>query len=84
MAQAMGVDVRGLNKLQASDKWFDEVERLLKDLNIQTGNLKKRFGMTKADCVHIVKNQYDNDFCMQGNPRDYNYEETLALLESQL
>jgi alcohol dehydrogenase class IV len=84
LAQAMGVDTRNLSKLQASDKWFDEVERLLKDLNVQTGNLARRFGMTKEDCAHIVKNQYDNDFCMQGNPRDYNYEETLALLQSQL
>ncbi len=84
MAQAMGVDTRGMTKMQASDKWFDEVERLLKDLKIQTGNLNKQFGLTKEDCAHIVKYQYSNDFAAEGNPRDYHYEECLSLLESLL
>jgi alcohol dehydrogenase class IV len=84
MAAAMGVDTRGMTKMQASDKWFDEVERLLKDLNIQTGNLNKQFGLTKEECAHIVKYQYSNDFAVEGNPRDYNYDECLALLTSLL
>jgi len=84
MAAAMGVDTRGMTKMQASDKWFDEVERLLKDLNIQTGNLNKQFGMTKEDCAHIIKFQYSNDFAAEGNPREYKYEECLSLFESIL
>jgi formaldehyde dismutase / methanol dehydrogenase len=84
MARAMGVDTRGMTKMQASDKWFDEVERLLKDLTIQTGNLNKQFGLTKEDCAHIVKFQYSNDFAAEGNPREYKYEECLSLFESLL
>ena len=84
MARAMGVDTRGMTKMQASDKWFDEVERLLKDLNIQTGNLNKQFGLKKEDCAHIVKFQYSNDFAAEGNPREYKYEECLSLFESLL
>jgi alcohol dehydrogenase class IV len=84
MAEAMGVDTRGMTKMQASDKWFDEVERLLKDLNIQTGNLNKQFGLTKEDCAHIIKVQYSNDFAAEGNPRDYNYEECLSLFRGLL
>jgi alcohol dehydrogenase class IV len=84
MAEAMGVDIRGLSKMEASDKWFEEVERLLEDLNIQTGNLNKQFGLTKEDCPHIVKVQYSVDVTRPGNPRDYNFDECLALLEGLL
>lgn len=84
MAQAMGVDTRGMTKMQASDAWFVEVERMLKDLNIETGNLNKRFGLKKEDIPHIVKVQHSLDISVQGNPKDYNYDECVALLESQL
>jgi formaldehyde dismutase / methanol dehydrogenase len=84
MAQAMGVDTRSLTRMEASDSWFVEVERLLKDLGIQTGSLNKQFGLTREDCAHIVQVQYHNDFAEEGNPRDYKYEECLGLLESQL
>ena len=84
MAKAMGIDIRNLTRMEASDKWFEEVERLLKDLNIQTGNLNKQFGLTKEDCAHIIKFQYSNDYAKEGNPRDYRYEETLALFSSLL
>ena len=50
MAEAMGADTRGLTKMQASDKWFDEIERLLDDLNIRTGHLNEQFGLQKRDC----------------------------------
>jgi alcohol dehydrogenase class IV len=84
MAEAMGVDLRGMSKMEASDKWFEEVERLLEDLDIQTGNLNKQFGLTKEDCLHIVKVQHSVDVTRQGNPKDYNFEECLALLEGLL
>jgi len=84
MVRFMGVDTRNLTKMEASDKWFEEVERLLKDLNIETGNLNKRFGLTKEDCAHIIKFQYSNDYAKEGNPRDYNYEDCYNLFTSQL
>jgi alcohol dehydrogenase class IV len=84
MAKYMGVDTRSMNKMQASDSWFDAVERLLKDLNIQTGNLNKQFGLTAEYCAHIIKYQYSNDYAKEGNPRDYIYDEAYALFTSCL
>jgi alcohol dehydrogenase class IV len=84
MAGAMGVDTRGMTKMQAADKWFDEMERLLKDLNIETGNLNKQFGLQRKDLEHIVTNQYANDFPREGNPRDFNFEDCVKLLEGML
>jgi len=81
MAEAMGVDTRGLTKAQASDKWFEEIERLLNDLNIETGNLGERFGLKKEDATHIVKYQYANDFAREGNPRDFVFDECVKVLE---
>jgi alcohol dehydrogenase class IV len=80
MAQAMGADIQGLTTMQASDKWFDEIERLLNDLSIQPGNLGKQFGLTREDFGHMV-DVYSNDFCSQSNPRGLNREECMALLE---
>jgi methanol:N,N-dimethyl-4-nitrosoaniline oxidoreductase len=84
MAEAMGVDTRGMNKMQAADKWFDEVERMLADLNIKTGHLNEQFGLKREDLEHIATNQYANDFAREGNPREYNLEECVKLLEDLL
>ena len=84
MVEAMGVDTRGLTKMQAADKWFDEMERLLSDLNIRTGHLNEQFGLQKKDVEHIVINQYANDFPREGNPRDFNFEDCVKLLEDML
>jgi methanol:N,N-dimethyl-4-nitrosoaniline oxidoreductase len=84
MAEAMGVDTRGLTKMQAADKWFDETERLLSDLNIRTGNLNEQFGLQKKEVEHIVKWQYANDFAREGNPRDFNFDDCVRLLENML
>jgi alcohol dehydrogenase class IV len=81
MARAMGVDTRGMSKMQASDKWFEETERLLKDLNIEVGHIGKQFGVKKGDFPHMVK-IYSNDFPREGNPREYNYDEIIGLLNS--
>jgi alcohol dehydrogenase class IV len=83
MAEVMGVDTRNMTKMEASDKWFDEIERLLKDLDIETGNLGK-LGLKKEDCPHIVKEQYSNDFAAQGNPRDFIFDDCVKLLEDNL
>jgi hypothetical protein len=66
--------------VEASDRWFKEVDRL-NHLKIRTGNLNKQFGLKKEDCAHTVKNHYRGGM---GNPRDYNYEEALHLLEGLL
>ena len=81
LAGAMGVDTRNLSKIQAADKFLQEMERLLMDLEIQPGHLKDQFGLKKEDLSHIVK-IFSNDFAREGNPRLFNYEETLQILES--
>jgi len=35
----------------------------------------------KEDIPHIVKT-YSNDFCSQGNPKAYDHDEVVKLLES--
>ena len=84
MAAAMGVDTRGMTTIQAADKWFDELERLLKDLNIETGNLNRQFGLKREDFEHIATKQYANDFSREGNPREYNFDDCIKLLEKLL
>lgn len=83
MAGAMGVDTRGMTELQAADRWFDEMEKLLKDLEITPGHLNEQFGLQEKDLEHIIK-IYSNDFCSQGNPKEFNAEECLKLLKSIL
>ena len=83
MAEAMGVDTRGMTKWQAADKWFDEVESLLKDLKIQTGHLNEQFGLQEKDLGHIV-NIFTNDWCAEGNPTDCSPEDCLRLLKDML
>ena len=83
MTETMGIDIRGMTKMEASDCWFEEIERLLDDLEIESGNLS-RFGLTKEDCTHIVQNQYLNDFARQGNPKDFQFDEYVKLLEDNL
>ena len=84
MAEAMGVDTKGLTINQAADKWFDEIERLLSDLNIRTGHLNEQFGLQKKELEHIVRWQYSNDFAREGNPRSFNFEDCIKLLEDML
>jgi alcohol dehydrogenase class IV len=81
LARAMGADTTGLTIWQASDKWFEETERLLKDLEITPGHVHEQFGLQKRDIPHIAKT-YSNDFCSQGNPKAYDYDEVVKLLES--
>jgi formaldehyde dismutase / methanol dehydrogenase len=81
LAGAMGADTRGLTVWQASDKWFDEIERLLQDLEITPGHVHEQFGLEKEDIPRIAK-VYSNDFCSQGNPKPYHYDEVVKLLES--
>ena len=83
MTGAMGIDTRKMTKFEAADRWFDEIEQLLEDLEITPGYLTDQFGLEEADLEHIGK-IYSNDFCSQGNPRELNTEEVLGLLKRVL
>jgi alcohol dehydrogenase class IV len=83
MARFMGVDTRGMTKMQAADKWFDEVERLLADLDIKPGHLNEQFGLQEKDLGHMV-DMCIKDWCREGNPRFFEYDECLAMLKGML
>jgi len=83
MTRAMGIDTTGMTEWEAADHWFYEIEQLLIDLEITPGQLNKQFGVEEKDLDHIVK-VYSNDFCSQGNPKEYNYDECISLLKSVL
>jgi alcohol dehydrogenase class IV len=83
MAQAMGVDTRNMSTMQAAEKWFEEVERMLKDLNIETGNLTERFAVQK-EYIPDLMNLSVAPLCKMSNPRDYNYDEIVKIFESLL
>lgn len=83
MTKAMGIDTRDMTKFEAADRWFDEIEQLLDDLEIEPGNLSEQFGLEEKDIDHIIK-VYSNDFCSQGNPKEFNKEEVTELLKRVL
>ena len=83
MTKAMGVDTSNMTKFEAADRWFDEIEQLLEDLEIEPGNLTGQFGLEEKDIDHIVK-IYSNDFCSQGNPKTFNTEEVTDLMKRVL
>ncbi len=83
MTRAMGIDTTGMSQLEMADRWFDEMEQLLSDLEIQPGCLTEQFGLKEEDIDHIV-DIYRNDFCSQGNPREFIAEEVRDLLKSVL
>jgi methanol:N,N-dimethyl-4-nitrosoaniline oxidoreductase len=83
LTRAMGLDTAGMTDYEAANHWFDAIDELLEDLEIQSGQLNKQFGVKESDLERIV-DVYKNDFCSQGNPRDYNKQELIDLLKSQL
>jgi methanol:N,N-dimethyl-4-nitrosoaniline oxidoreductase len=83
LTRAMGVDTTGMTELEAADFWFVEMERLIKDLEITPGHLTEQFGVQEKDLEKIVT-VYANDFCSQGNPREFNHDEIIDLLKSTL
>ena len=83
MTRAMGIDTMGMSQMEVADRWFDEMEQLLSDLEIQPGYLTSQFGIKEVDIDHII-NIYQNDFCSQGNPKEFNDQEVKDLLKSVL
>jgi alcohol dehydrogenase class IV len=83
LTRAMGVDTTGMTELEAADLWFVEMERLIKDLDIIPGHLTEQFGVQEKDLEKIVT-VYANDFCSQGNPRDFNHDEVIEVLKGAL
>jgi alcohol dehydrogenase class IV len=83
LTRAMGVDTTGMTEWEAADRWFDEMEQLIDDLGILPGQLNKQFGVKESDLEKIVT-VYANDFCSQGNPREFNHDEVIEVLKGAL
>jgi methanol:N,N-dimethyl-4-nitrosoaniline oxidoreductase len=83
MAAVMGVDTRGMSTMQAADKWFDEIERLQTDLNIKSGHLNEQFGLQQKDLIQLITT-YSNSLHSEGNPRKFDYDECLKIVEGML
>jgi methanol:N,N-dimethyl-4-nitrosoaniline oxidoreductase len=83
MAAAMGIDTRGMTTIQAADKWFDAVERLLADLNIQSGHLTEQFGFQQSDMESVVS-EYLRGRMGEANPRGSSPEECTKLLKTMM
>jgi alcohol dehydrogenase class IV len=83
MTRAFGIDTTGMSEGEAAERWFDEIEQLLKDLEITPGHISEQFGIEEGDLEHIVK-VYSNDFCSQGNPKEFNHDEVIALLKRMM
>ena len=83
MTRAFGIDTMGMSQLEMADRWFIEMEQLLRDVEIQPGYLTEQFGFKEEDIGHVV-DVYANDFCSQGNPKELNVQEVKNLLKSVL
>ncbi|OGO06849.1 MAG: hypothetical protein A2Y92_00025 [Chloroflexi bacterium RBG_13_57_8] len=83
LTRAMGVDTTGLTEWEAAERWFDEMEQLLDDVGIIPGHLGEQFGVKESDLDKIVR-VYANDFCSQGNPREFNFDEVIEVLKDAL
>jgi len=70
IAKAFGVDISGMTTQEAAERGIAEMEKLLRDLDIQIGNIES-LGFDKKDTEHIA-HVLMNDFCREGNPRDVN------------
>jgi methanol:N,N-dimethyl-4-nitrosoaniline oxidoreductase len=83
LTRAMGIDTTGMTEWEAADHWFYEIENLLDDLEIIPDELNAQFGVEEKDLDHIVK-VYANDFCSQGNPKAFDYDDCINLLKDAL
>lgn len=82
IAQAMGVDTRGLTKVQAADKAIEEMERLGNDVGITDISLKQ-FNFTDKDVEHSVKWAL-NDLSYEGNPRDMTGDDIRKMMKAMM
>jgi methanol:N,N-dimethyl-4-nitrosoaniline oxidoreductase len=82
IAQAMGVDTRGLTKVQAADRALDEIERLRNDVGITNISLKQ-FNFTNKDIEHTAKWALA-DISYEANPRDMTVDDVKKIMKSMM
>jgi alcohol dehydrogenase class IV len=80
IGEAMGLDVRYMNPIQATDRTLEEIERLRNDVGIPAVSLSE-FGFSEADIEHSVK-WASNDLSKEANPRDMSKDDIRKILRS--
>jgi alcohol dehydrogenase class IV len=80
IAQAMGVDTRGLTKVQAADRALEEIERLRNDVGITNISLKQ-FNFINKDIEHTVKWALA-DISYEANPRNMTGDDVRRIMKS--
>jgi methanol:N,N-dimethyl-4-nitrosoaniline oxidoreductase len=80
VGDAMGLDVRHMNAVQAADKTLEAIERLRNDLGIPQVPLKQ-FGFSEKDVAHAAK-WVMNDISREANPRHMDAEQVKEILRS--
>ncbi|MDD2733862.1 MAG: iron-containing alcohol dehydrogenase [Desulfuromonadaceae bacterium] len=80
IGEAMGLDVRYMSAVHATDKTLEEIERLRNDVGIPAVSLRE-YDFSEADIEHTVK-WASNDLSMEANPRDMTHDQIRAILRS--
>lgn len=82
IGEAMGLDVKHLNNVQAVDKTLEAIERLRSDVGIAQVPLST-FKFTEDDIDHSVKWAM-NDLSREANPREINGDQIREIMHSCL
>ncbi len=77
VAQAMDIDISGLDKRQASERAIEEIEKLIDDLNIPKG--LKEFGIKETDIPILAKDAMKSTQLVV-NPRPVSQEDIENIL----
>lgn len=80
IGEAMGLEVRHMNAIQATDRTLEEIERMRNDVGIPTVSLRE-YDFSEADIEHSVK-WASNDLSKEANPRDMTQDHMRAILRS--
>ncbi|MBE0596989.1 MAG: iron-containing alcohol dehydrogenase [Desulfuromonadales bacterium] len=82
IGEAMGLDVRHLTPIQATDRTLEEMERLRNDVGIPAVSLRE-LNFSEADIEHTAK-WASNDISMEANPRDMSKDQIRAIMRGCL
>ena len=80
IGEAMGLDIRHMNPMQAADKTIEAIERLRSEVGIQQIPLKE-LDFTEEDLEHSVKWAM-KDISGEANPRNYTAEQLRNIIRS--
>jgi alcohol dehydrogenase class IV len=80
IGEAMGLDVRYMNPVQAADETLEAIEQLRNDVGIPQVPFKE-FDFTEEDVEHTAKWAV-NDISKESNPRDMSAEQIKEIMRS--